>query len=186
MSNSRILQVDSSGRLQGSVTRELTEKITSKLANSNSEVVKRDLSNGLPFVNEQWIGANFTDANQRTEEQIQALKISNQLIEELQSADFIVIGAPIYNFSIPAVLKAWIDMIARAKVTFEYTDKGPVGLLKNKQAYVAIASGGVPVGSAMDFSSSYLKHVLGFIGVTDVSIIDASQSETQLEQLFGV
>ena len=180
-----ILQIDSSGRSHGSLTRELSEKITAKLTNSNNEVVKRDLNSGVPFVNEEWIGANFIDKEQRSQSQIGALKTSDLLIAELQAADYIVIGSPIYNFNIPAVLKAWIDMVARAKVTFEYSENGPVGLLKNKKAYIAIASGGVPIGSAMDFSSSYLKHVLAFVGITDVSIIDASQSEQQLEALFG-
>lgn len=185
MLKNTVLQIDSSGRSQDSLTRELSEKITAKLTNSNSQVIKRDLNSGLPFVNEKWIGANFTDQEQRTQEQKDALKVSDHLIAELQSADHIVIGAPIYNFNIPAVLKAWIDMIARAKVTFEYSENGPVGLLQNKKAYIAIASGGVPVGSAMDFSSHYLKHVLAFVGITDVTIIDASQSEQQLEALFG-
>lgn len=185
MSKNTILQIDSSGRSQGSLTRELSEKITNRLSNNNSQVVKRDLNSGVPFVNEEWIGANFTDKEQRSQEQVDVLKTSDLLVAELQAADHIVIGSPIYNFNIPAVLKAWIDMIARAKVTFEYSENGPVGLLKNKKAYVAIASGGVSVGSAMDFSSHYLKHVLAFVGITDVTIIDASQSEQQLEELFG-
>jgi FMN-dependent NADH-azoreductase len=186
MLKNTILQIDSSGRSQGSLTRELSEKITNRLSNENSRVVKRDLNGGLPFVNEEWIGANFTDKDKRNQEQKDALKISDLLIAELQAADHIVIGSPIYNFNIPAVLKAWIDMIARAKVTFEYSENGPVGLLKNKKAYIAIASGGVPIGSEMDFSYKYLKHVLAFVGITDVSIIDASQSNQQLEELFGV
>lgn len=180
-----ILQIDSSGRSQGSLTRELSEKITTRLSNNNSEVVKRDLNSGIPFVNEEWIGANFTDKDQRNQKQKESLKISDLLVAELQAADHIVIGSPIYNFNIPAVLKAWIDMIARAKLTFEYSENGPVGLLKNKKAYIVIASGGVPVGSAMDFSYNYLKHVLAFVGITDVTIIDASKSEQQLEALFG-
>jgi FMN-dependent NADH-azoreductase len=186
MLKNTILQIDSSGRNQGSLTRKLSEKITSKLTNSDSQVVKRDLNNGLPFINEAWIGANFTDKDERNQEQKEALKTSDLLIAELQAADHIVIGSPIYNFNIPAVLKAWIDMIARAKVTFEYSENGPVGLLKNKKAYIAIASGGVPVGSAIDFSYNYLKHVLAFVGITDITIIDASKSEQQLEALFGV
>ncbi len=86
-----------------------------------------------------------------------------------------MIGIPIYNFNIPAVLKAWIDMVARVKLTFEYTANGPVGLLKDKKAFLAFSSGGVPIGSEMDFASNYMKHVLSFIGITDVTVVDASK-----------
>ena len=97
------------------------------------------------------------------------------MIEELKSADTIVIGVPIYNFGIPARLKAWIDLVARAGVTFRYTEAGPQGLLENKRAIIATASGGVPVGSPADFATTYLKQVLAFIGITDVTIIAADQ-----------
>jgi len=186
MNNKTILQIDSSGRLQDSLTRQLTEKIIKKLSIVNNSVIKRELNTGLPFVDEQWIGANFTDKDQRSLVQKDKLKISDMLIDELMKADHIVIGAPIYNFSIPAVLKAWIDMVARAQVTFKYTENGPVGLLKGKKAYIAMASGGVPIGSAMDFASNYLKHVLGFIGITDVIIFDGANSDEQIAQLRGV
>ena len=86
-----------------------------------------------------------------------------------------VIGSPIYNFGVPAALKAWIDMIARARKTFHYTDNGPEGLLTGKKAYVLMASGGTEVGSEIDFASGYLRHVLGFIGIDDVTIIAADQ-----------
>lgn len=105
----------------------------------------------------------------------------------MQEAEIIVIGSPIYNFSIAASLKAWIDMVARVGVTFKYTSTGPVGLLQNKKVYIAVASGGVKVGSEYDFSYAYLKHVLAFIGLTDVTIVDSNafdfKSEgTQIEQ----
>ena len=96
-----------------------------------------------------------------------------ELIAELKAADVVVIGAPIYNFGIPAALKAWVDMIARARKTFRYTSEGPEGLLKGKKAYVVIASGGMPVDSDMDFATPYLRQVLGFIGITDVEVIAA-------------
>jgi FMN-dependent NADH-azoreductase len=97
------------------------------------------------------------------------------LIAELEAADTIVIGVPLYNFGIPAALKAWIDLIARARRTFRYTEAGPEGLLKDKKAYLVVASGGVPVGSDYDFATGYLRHVLGFVGITDVTVIDAGQ-----------
>ncbi len=93
------------------------------------------------------------------------------------AADILVIGAPIYNFSVPASLKAWIDLIARVRLTFRYTDEGPVGLLDGKKAYVLTPSGGVPVGSAVDFATPYLRHALGFVGIDDVQIIGAQGAD---------
>lgn len=103
------------------------------------------------------------------------LALSDTLVGELKSADTIVIGTPVYNFAVPAALKAWIDLVARARETFQYTEDGPVGLLQGKKAYVIIASGGTKVGSEIDFAGNYLKHVLGFIGITDVTIVAADQ-----------
>ncbi len=99
----------------------------------------------------------------------------DELIAELQAADVIVIGTPIYNFSILVALKGWIDMVARAGVTFRYTENGPQGLLENKKAYLALASGRVAIDSPADFASPYLRHVLGFICIHDVEIFGADQ-----------
>ncbi|MFT5521971.1 MAG: FMN-dependent NADH-azoreductase [Enterobacterales bacterium] len=176
MSNKTILQINSSGRFDGSVTRQLSKLVVEQLAKRQPKLTltTRELATGLPFIDEQWIGANFTAPEQRSERQLEALSFSDQLVSELQLADHIVIASPIYNYSIPAVLKAWIDLVARAQLTFRYTENGPEGLLKDKKAYVVVASGGVTVGSEMDHASRYLKQVLGFIGITDVTIIDAS------------
>ena len=108
------------------------------------------------------------------------LALSDQLIRELQDADTIVIGAPIYNFGAPASLKAWMDLVARPGVTFRYTPDGPEGLLTGKKAIVTVASGGVPVGSDIDFLSSHLKFFLGFIGITDVEIHAAKEIITPI------
>ena len=121
------------------------------------------------------MGANFTDPAVRTDAQRETLSGSDVLVAELKAADQIVIGAPIYNFSIPAALKAWIDQVARARETFRYTEAGPEGLLTGKTAWLVIASGGVPMDSAMDFATPYLRHVLGFLGIVDVRVIDASR-----------
>ena len=96
------------------------------------------------------------------------------MVAELEAADTIVIGVPIYNFGVPAALKAWVDMVCRARRTFAYTENGPVGLLDNKKAFLVIASGGTDSGSEIDFATGYLRHVLGFIGIHDVTIVDAS------------
>src|SRR5690606_7995661 len=95
------------------------------------------------------------------------------LIGEIEAADTIIITAPIYNFSIPASLKAWIDQVARARRTFRYTEVGSEGLLKGKRVYIVFVSGGVPLGSEVDFASAYLRHILGFIGISDVEFIAA-------------
>lgn len=165
-----ILQIDASARLQGSTTRQLTARIADKL---KGKVIHRDLNDAIPQVSETWIAASFTPAEQRSAAQRAALELSDSLIAEAQAADVLVIGVPVYNFGVPAALKAWIDQIARAGVTFRYTDAGPEGLLKGKRAVLDIASGGVPVGSEADFASGYLRQVLGFIGITDVQIVAA-------------
>lgn len=179
MSNSvsTILQIDASARKTGSVTRELTETLVKTLVRSDpdAKVLTRDVSQGLPFLDEEWVGANFTDPAERSAEQRKKLALSDTLVSEVKSADTIVIGTPIYNFSVPASLKAWIDQIARARETFSYTENGPVGLLEGKRAFVLVASGGTKVGSEIDFAASYLRHVLGFVGITDVTIVAADQ-----------
>ena len=108
-------------------------------------------------------------------EQHAKLGESAAMVAELQQADVIVIGAPIYNFGVPASLKAWVDMIARARLTFRYTEQGAEGLLKGKKAYVVVASGGVPVDSPADFATPYLRQALKFIGITDVEVIAADR-----------
>ena len=173
----RILKIDTSARKDSSVSRQLTNDIIERLKETHGalEIIERDLADGVPFVTEEWIGANFTEEKSRNESQRAALAQSDALIKEVQSADILVIGAPIYNFGAPAALKAWIDMICRAGKTFRYTESGPQGLLKGKKAIIAIASGGTQVGSSIDFTSGYLRHVMGFIGIDDVEIVAADQ-----------
>jgi len=125
------------------------------------------------LITEDWIGANFTPADQRSDEQRQILALSDSLVDEIARADTLVIGLPIYNFSVPASFKAWIDLVARVGLTFAYTETGPKGLLTGKRAIIAVASGGTTVGSDADFATGYVRHVLGFIGITDVTLIAA-------------
>tara|TARA_B100000787_G_scaffold37175_1_gene26167 strand:- start:617 stop:1210 length:594 start_codon:yes stop_codon:yes gene_type:complete len=166
-----VLNIQASARHDGSVTRQLSDKILTEIA--ADQTITRDLATGLPLLDAAWLAANFTLADDRTDVQRETLALSDSLITEIKQADTIVIGSPVYNFSVPAVLKAWIDQIARVGVTFKYTPDGPVGLLSGKRAIIVIASGGTPVGSDIDFASSYLKHIMGFIGITDVTIIAA-------------
>ena len=180
----RILEVSASGRRADSISRKLSNELIEALETREGdvEIVRRDLSKGIPLVDERWIGANFTPEDERTRDQREALSESDILVEELQAADVIVIGSPVYNFGVPAALKAWIDMIARARKTFRYTSDGPEGLLKGKKVYVVIASGGVPVGSPVDFATPYLRHVLSFVGLTDVNVIAADQLGSRAEE----
>lgn len=166
-----ILHIDSSIRSDGSVSRALSQKIVDRF--ENVSVIRRDLAHGVPLIDGTWIGANFTPAADRSEAQKAALETSDAMVAELQAADVIVIGTPIYNFSVTASMKAWIDLIARAGVTFRYTEHGPKGLLEGKRAIIAIASGGTPIDSEIDFAGRYLRHILGFVGITDVTFVNA-------------
>lgn len=171
-----ILSVQSSARGEGSHSRELSAELIAALGGSDTHTVtERDLIDPVPQVDAQWLGANWTPAENRSAEQAEALALSDALIAELEAADVIVIGVPVYNFAVPAALKAWIDQIARAGRTFRYAENGPQGLLEGKKAYIVVASGGVPVGSPVDFATPYLRHVLGFVGITDVELIAADR-----------
>ena len=174
-----VLEVQASARGEGSISRDLTADLIAALEARHGElnITRRDLAKGLPFIDEAWVAANFTPDEDRTSTHRQILSRSDDLVAELQAADVIVIGAPMYNFSVPAVLKAWIDMIARARLTFEYTENGPRGLLEGKKAYVVVPSGGVPVGSPADFATPYLRHALKFVGITDVEFIGAQGAD---------
>ncbi|KIC21778.1 MULTISPECIES: FMN-dependent NADH-azoreductase [unclassified Leisingera] len=174
-----VLHLDSSARTEGSVTRDLSAQIVSRL--DADTVIRRDLAAPLPLLDGAWIGANFTPADQRSEADKQLLALSDALVAELKQADTIVIGAPIYNFSVPSTLKAWIDLVARVGVTFRYEETGPIGLLEGKRAIIAVASGGTQAGSDIDFATTYLRHVLGFIGITEVEIVAADAMSIDAE-----
>ena len=167
------LRVDSSMRHHGSTTRDLTDRVLAKLA--PDLITVRDLANGIGLIDEAWIAANFTDPDDRTNEQRERLAASDALVAELRDADVMIIGMPIYNFGIPAALKAWIDMIARARETFRYTENGPVGLLTGKRAIIVAASGGTELDGEIDFATPYLRHALGFIGIDDVEVVAADR-----------
>ncbi len=169
----RILRIDASARRTGSVSRDLADRIIARF--EGAQVTTRDLATPLPLIDEAWVGANFTPADDRTDDQRARLALSDELIAELIAADTIVIGLPIYNFGVPAGLKAWIDLVARAGVTFRYSETGPKGLLEGKRAIIAVASGGTQTGSDFDFATGYLRHVLGFIGITDVTLVNADR-----------
>jgi len=175
-----VLHIDASARTETSTTRALSADVVAHLGADT--VLRRDLAaDPLPQIDESWVGANFTPATDRTADQIERLSLSDNLIQELQAADTIVIGVPIYNFSVPTALKAWIDLVARAGVTFAYTENGPKGLLEGKRAVIVVASGGVPVGSPVDFATGYLRQFLNFIGITKIDLIAADQMNVSPE-----
>jgi FMN-dependent NADH-azoreductase len=158
-----------------SISRGLGQRIVDGLAaKTGASVTTRDIAaTDLPFVSAERFAANLTAPDARTPEQSELAAIADTLIAELQAADTIVIASPIYNFGPPASLKAWADLVARAGTTFRYTATGPEGLLTGKKAYLAIASGGTPVGAEFDFMSRWLTFFLGFLGITDVEIVAA-------------
>ena len=167
-----VLRIDSSANTETSVTRQLTDRIIAQIG--DPDVTVRDLAlEPLPQITHTWAVARTTPETDRKPEQVEALKESDKLVAELMAADTIVIGAPVYNFGVPASLKAWIDLVARVGVTFRYTEAGPEGLVTGKRFIIAMASGGVPAGSPADFVSGYLKFVLGFLGLTDVTVVAA-------------
>lgn len=166
-----ILRIDSSARNTGSISRDLTDRIIAKFPVAS--VVTRDLSDPLPSISEAWIGANFTPEDNRSDDQRALLQQSDSLVAELVDADVIVIGLPVYNFAVPAALKAWIDLVTRVGLTFKYGENGPEGLLTGKRAIIAMASGGTKAGSEIDFASTYLRHILAFNGITDIEIVAA-------------
>lgn len=182
-----ILRVDASMRYDGSVSRDLADDLVAALdaRHGGVSVTNRDLAGGIPLIDEAWIGANFTDPAERSDDQKEVLALSDTLVGELKDADALVIAVPIYNFGIPAALKAWIDLIARARETFRYSEDGPVGLLGGKKTYVVIASGGTEIGGDIDFASGYLKHVLGFVGIDDVTLIAADRLMSSAEDPIG-
>jgi len=179
-----ILQVDSSGRAEASVSRRLAEAVVAALSSRyvNVRLARRNVAHGLPFVDADWIAANMAAPEERNVAHRRKLAESDRLVDELRSADVLVIGVPIYNFGVPAALKAWVDMVARAGETFRYTENGPVGLLRGKKAYLAVASGGVAVGSAADFATPYLRHALKFIGIEDAEVVAADQLVSRGEE----
>ncbi len=177
-----ILRIDSSAKLEGSHSRGLIDRLLQDLG-PDGRVVNRDLVDPIPQIDAAWIAANTTPEEERTDAHRKTLALSDTLVSELEAADLIVIGLPVYNFGVPASLKAWIDQVCRARRTFRYSPDGPIGLLEGKRAIVVYAAGGTAMGSDIDFASGYLRHVLGFIGIKDVTFVDAGRHMADAEAL---
>ncbi|WP_116135392.1 FMN-dependent NADH-azoreductase [Trinickia diaoshuihuensis] len=171
-----ILQLNSAARSQGANSTLLANELAANLQRKNpgAKLVLRDLlADALPHLDDAVLGAFFTPAEQRSPEQAAIVARSDALIAELQSADVIIIGAPMYNFGISSQLKTYFDWIARAGVTFRYTATGPEGLVKGKKAYIVSARGGKYAGTPNDSQTPHIKAFLGLIGITDVEFIYA-------------
>jgi FMN-dependent NADH-azoreductase len=172
-----LLHVDSSGKGSGSTTHPLTKYFADqwKSANGQGRIIYRDLmSSNLPFVNEELVTAFFMPPDALTAQQKSLLSLSDTLLKEIEEADTYIFGIPMYNFTVPAVFKAYLDLIVRSGKTFSYDGGVPKGLLKNKRLVVATASGGDYTAEPMrslDFLRPYVPAIFGFLGVTDVSIV---------------
>jgi FMN-dependent NADH-azoreductase len=170
-----LLKINSSILDTGNANRLADEFVARwRAAHPQTRVIERDLTRDpLPHLDATTLTGFGTPAEKRTPAQQAAVAVSDALIEELRQADVIVLGVPMYNFGIPSPLKAWIDRVARAGITFRYTDKGPIGLLTGKKVYVLAARGGRYAGTAGDVQTAYLKQVLGFLGLTDIEFVYA-------------
>jgi FMN-dependent NADH-azoreductase len=174
-----ILLIQSSSNLASSVSRDLAESYVKdyKAAHPDATVTERDLVTApIPHLGVDLLGGMFGKPEALTEEQAKALALSNALVDEIEAASLIVIGVPMYNFSIPSALKAWIDHVIRAGRTFRYTATGPEGLVHGKKVVLFLASGGVYSDGPYkpyDFQETYLRTILGFIGLTDLTVVRA-------------
>lgn len=171
-----ILRIDSSVSGDASVTNRLSSLLIETLGN-DATVVHRDVTQ-IPSLSAASFAANGTPTTERSDEQAQLAQLGDDAIAELEQAGVLVIAAPIYNFGIPSGLKAWIDLIARAGRTFQYTETGAEGLVAGKKAYIVTASGGVPIGSEADFATPHIQQFLQFLGFTDITVIGAGSLMT--------
>jgi len=169
-----ILQINSSARREASHSTRLATRFVRRLREAEPEAshTVRDL-NDVPVLDEAALTALFTPADRRTPEQAARVALDDALIAEMQAADVVVLGVPMYNFGVPAPLKNWIDAISRAGVTFRYSEKGPEGLLKGKKVYVALTRGGKYRNTPADTQVPYLQTVFNFLGLTDVQFVYA-------------
>jgi FMN-dependent NADH-azoreductase len=175
-----LLHIDSSPLYGRSVSRQLTAAFVTewKSSHPNGTVIDRDLNaTTIPPINAEWVGAAYTPEEVRAPQQKEQLALSDALIAELEQADEYVIGVPMHNFSVPSVLKLWIDQISRAGKTFSYADGRPKGLITGKKATFIIATGGVYDAqtqmASFNFVEPYLRSVFSFLGVTDATFLTA-------------
>lgn len=183
-----LLRIDSSPRKQTSISRQLADVLQEKLEKSEQfNTLKRDVyyDNLVTLGNEDSVTAYFTPEEQQTAAQKEAVASSNILASEFSKADTYIFSVPMYNFGVTAGLKAYIDLISRAGISFKYTENGPVGLLENKKAYVIITTGGTKLGTGVDHVTGYMKTLLNFVGITDIEFINSDQIMEDAEQVIA-
>lgn len=170
-----ILLIKSSLNGEQSKSNQLADQLVANLSRKGDEsLVVRDVAaEPLPHLSQSEMGAWMTAATERTLEQQQLANVSDELVEELQASDTVVIAMPMYNFAVPSSFKAWTDRIARAGITFKYTDTGPVGLLSEKTVIIVATRGGIYQGTAMDSQTQFLKDFFSFIGLSDIHFVYA-------------
>lgn len=176
-----ILRIDSSTRGAESASASLTAELATKLAGDNGTIQHRKLDHNTPLLSETITAQLGSSPADRTADAADALGFADELIAEIESADVLIIGAPIYNFGVPASLKAWADLISQAGRTFNYTETGPVGKLADRPTYIVYAAGGVPAGSPVDHSTTWTTQFLNFLGITNVTVIAAEGLATDPE-----
>lgn len=168
-----VLRIDSSALGDYSASIPLTGQLATRLAGADGTVNHRQLDHTTPLLNPVVASQLGSTADERQGDAVEVLAFADKLIAELEQADAIVIGAPVYNFGVPAVLKAWADLVAQAGRTFNYTETGPVGSLADRPTYIVYTAGGVPAGTPVDFASTWLTQFLNFLGITNVTVIAA-------------
>ena len=170
----KILRIDSGADHELSISRRIADRLTERLESAGAEVIRRDVAAGLPFVDAAWVSANFGGGDPA------GRALSDELVEELFAVDGLILVAPIYNFSIPAALKAWLDQVVRMGRTFEVTESGARGLVTNvRRAWIVTASGSIEIGGTVDHATPYLRLVLATLGILDVTVIGASGWQTR-------
>ncbi len=171
-----LLLIHSSLFALGGQSNQLTDQFVKQWQeyNSDAQITVRDVAaNPIPHLDSERVTAFFTAAEKRTFAQKEIVAESDTLIDEIKQAQIIVMGLPMYNFGIPSTLKSYFDHIARAGITFKYTEKGAVGLLEDKKAYIFATRGGIYAGTPLDTQTDYIRNFLAFIGITDVEFIYA-------------
>ncbi|MGY5452432.1 NAD(P)H-dependent oxidoreductase [Agarivorans sp. MS3-6] len=182
---STVLTLKSSILGEYSSSSALIDQLSERYLQQGAKLIARDLAaEALPVLTGE-IATALRGGDHLNQAQQQALSLSNLLVEELQAADVLVLAAPMYNFSIPTQLKNWLDLVARAGLTFKYTEQGPVGLVNNTKAIIVTTRGGVHKDAVSDTQIPHLKLVLGFLGISDVEVVYAealNMGEQQAKQ----
>ena len=196
---SNILLIKSSLNGEQSKSNALANQLAEQFTTlQNAKVITRDIaSEPLPHLSQAEMGAWMTPEADRSQAQVELAKVSDTLIEEVQNSDTLIVAIPMYNFGVPSTFKAWADRIARAGITFKYTETGPVGLLENKRVIVVATRGGMYQGTEKDSQTQFLKDFFAFIGLTNIQFVYAeglnmpngeqsfSEAQSKLETLIS-